>query len=262
MIVGCWKLPMKPSLIVLLVAASFFSIGRLDGASGPQAPELRPGVPIFASADESSVVIELNPAGNSLTPIAEMTGAGGSKWFMVKTKAGNIGWIKADTTGDVKKIDDHFRTLPRDTVSFTPASGTAASISTTPAAGAIKIPVKIHGPQVLVPVNFQNGNSTAAGYLILDTGAMQTMVSKRMARDLRLLSTDSQVRIGISGSMVADVGVVELVKVGSASLKNMRVTIHDLPSGSEGLLGFDFLGRFQMSIDSEKQEMTLTPRKQ
>ena len=262
MMEGCRKLSMKLSLIVLLVAASFSSVGRLDGASGPQKPELRPAVPIFASADESSVVIELNPAGNSLAPIAEMTGAGGSKWFMVKTKAGNVGWIKADTTAEVKKIDDHFRALPRDTVSVTPASGTAPSNSTTAVAGAMKIPVKIHGAQVLVPVNFQNGSSTAGGYLILDTGAMQTMVSKRMARDLRLLSSDSQIRIGISGSMVADVGVVELVQVGSASVKNMRVTIHDLPSGSQGLLGYDFLGRFQMSIDSEKQEMTLSPRKQ
>ena len=63
MMEGCRKLSMKLSLIVLPVAASFSSVGRLDGASGPQKPELRPAVPIFASADESSVVIELNPAG-------------------------------------------------------------------------------------------------------------------------------------------------------------------------------------------------------
>ena len=257
MFVTCWKPPMKLSLVAVFVALCFLSMGRLEGASGPPT-----GVPIFASPDESSVVIELNPAGNSLTPIAEMTGAGGLKWFMVKTKTGNVGWIKADTTAEVKKIDEHFRTLPKDAASVTPVSGTAVSISTAPVTGAIKIPVKIRGPQVLVPVHFQNGSSTAVAHLILDTGAMQTMVSKRTARDLRLLSTDSQVRIGISGSMVADVGVVELVRVGSADVRNMRVTIHDLPFGSEGLLGFDFLGRFQMSIDSEKQEMTLTPRKQ
>jgi hypothetical protein len=138
----------------------------------------------------------------------------------------------------------------------------ADQASTMPAAGAITIPVKIYGRQVLVPVNFQSGSSAAAAYLVLDTGAMQTMISKRMARDLRLRSIASQAHSGISGSMVADAAVVDVVKVGSVGLRNMPVTIHDLPSGfgSEGLLGFDFLGRFQMSIDSEKQVLVLTPR--
>jgi hypothetical protein len=43
----------------------------------------------------------------------------------------------------------------------------------------------------------------------------------------------------------------------------MQVSIHDriMELGYEGLLGFDFLGRFQMSVDSDKQVLVLTPRK-
>src|SRR5690242_337353 len=70
-------------------------------------------VQVFASADDASPVIESVSDGRSLALVAEMTGAGGVKWFMVKTKSGNVGWIKA---GDVSaaKIDDHFRALPKD----------------------------------------------------------------------------------------------------------------------------------------------------
>ena len=58
--------------------------------------------------------------------------------------------------------------------------------------GPITIPVKIDGPKIVVPVTFKNGNSSTTGYLAVDTGAAQTMVSKRIARDLRLLSMGSQ----------------------------------------------------------------------
>jgi len=62
---------------------------------------------------------------------------------------------------------------------------------------------------------------------------------------------------------LVDVGRVDSIKVGDAEAQNMRVSIHDftLDSSYEGLLGFDFLGRYQMSVDTEKQLMVLTPRK-
>jgi len=46
-------------------------------------------------------------------------------------------------------------------------------------------------------------------------------------------------------------------------VKNLRVSIHDIPFNAfeEGLLGMDFLGRFQMSLDIEKRVLILAPRK-
>ena len=246
-------------------ASTFFSGAMRDGraASSQQAPAKSSEVMVYTAADESSPLIESVRDGGALSPIAEMTGTGGAKWFMVKTRGGNIGWIKADDQAEARKIDDHFRALPKDAISVGPVSSAPESTSTTPATGAITIPVKIKGNTVVVPVTFYNGNSSVTGNLAVDTGAGQTMVSKRMARELRLLSIASQQRSGIGGTVVADVGLVESIKVGAAELKNMRVSIHDFsPDPSyEGLLGFDFLGRFQMSVDSEKQVMVLTPRK-
>ncbi len=229
-----------------------------DAASGPQGG----AVQVFTGADESSPIIEAVTDGRSLMPVAEMTGAGGVKWFMVKTKNGNVGWIRAGDAIVGTKIDEHFRALPKDSVSIGPASN-AESTSPIAANGAVTIPVKIYGRTIIVPVSFKNGNSTVTAYLALDTGAGQTMVSRRVARDLRLLSIDSQRSIGIGGAVVTDVGVVDVVRVGQAAMKNMRVSIHDpvVNLGYDGLLGFDFLGAFQMSVDSDKQLLVLTPRK-
>jgi len=228
-------------------------------ASGPQSGEVQ----VFTGADESSPVVEAVTDGRSLLPIAEMTGAGGLKWFMVKTKSGNVGWIKAGDAIGGTKIDEHFRALPKDALSVGPASSALESTSPIAANGAITIPIRIYGRTVVVPVSFTNGNSTANTHLALDTGAGQTMVSRRIARELRLFSIDSQRSIGIGGLVVTDVGVVDVVRVGNAALKNMKVSIHDLvvDLGYDGLLGFDFLGRFQMSVDSDKKVLVLTPRK-
>jgi predicted aspartyl protease len=247
---------------VFLAISAFAVLPQANGASSSQAAVEGAEIKVFTSADEFSPVIESVTDGRSLSPIAEMIGVGGLKWFMVKTGAGNVGWIKASNSIGITKIDDHFRALPKDTTLVGPASSVPEPASTASATGAITIPVKIDRAKVVVPVTFRNGNSSSTGYLAVDTGASQTMISKRIARDLRLLSMGSQQRIGIGGAVIVDVGRVEAVRVGSAEVKNMHVSIHDrmIELGYEGLLGFDFLGRFQMSVDSEKQVMVLTPR--
>ena len=39
---------------------------------------------------------------------------------------------------------------------------------------------------MLVPVNFTNGSNSTTANLVVDTGAGQTVLSKRVARDARL----------------------------------------------------------------------------
>ena len=104
---------------------------------------------------------------------------------------------------------------------------------------------------------------TESGWLVLDTGAGQTMISKRIANDLRLYSTGAGTRIGVGGAVSVPTATLDAVRVGDADVKNMRVSIHDLPFNAfeEGLLGMDFLGRFQMSLDIEKRVLILSPRK-
>lgn len=251
-----------------LGAVAFLSSTFTGGvAQGANAPAKDTEVMVYAAADESSPLVETVRDGDTLSPMVEMTGAGGEKWFMVKTRGGNVGWIKAGDHAAARKVDDHFRSLPNDPVSFVPAgangSNAPAPATIDSATGAITIPVKISGNKVAVPVTFNNGTSSASGYLAVDTGADQTMISKRMARDLRIPSIGGGISSGIGGAARTEIGHVESMTVGKAVVKNVVVTIHDFSNDPryEGLLGFDFLGRFRMSLDSDKQLMVLTPLK-
>jgi hypothetical protein len=215
-------------------------------------------VEVFTTPDESSLVIERVKDGQSLSPMAEITGAGGLKWFMVKTGAGNIGWIKAGENNTAKKIDGHFRSLPNENPVIRPASP-AESTSNAPPKGASAIPVKVSGSKVIVSVNF---NNRIGANLLLDTGASRTMISSRIAKMLQLQSLGSGRGYGIGGVVTLSTARVDSVKLGKMERQNLLVMIHDFsPDPSyEGLLGFDFLSHFHMSLDLQKALLVLTPR--
>lgn len=257
--------PSRHMRILLLAVVMLITIvePRHGHAAAGVASEAR----LFTTADEHSEVIESIRDGGALAPIAEITGAGGEKWFMVKSRAGNVGWIKASDNAAAKRVDEHFRALPKAIYSIGPAitasSDAPAATAKTSDGGAVTIPIKLHGNAMLVPVSFTNGSSSMTANLVVDTGAGQTVLSKRVARALGLLAVDTQARLGIGGAVNVDVGVVDSVKVGAAELKNLPISIHDFSPDPriEGLLGFDFLGRFQLLLDHDKQVMVLTPKK-
>jgi hypothetical protein len=228
-------------------------------ASSRQVSGEQTEVQIFATPDESSLLVESVKDGESLLPLAEMTGTGGLKWFMVKTRNGNVGWIKAGDNNAAKRLDGHFRSLPNE-ISVIRSPSKLESTSKTPTNGAIAIPVKIRGSKVIVSVTF---NDSIAANLLLDTGASRTMISTRTARDLRLHSTGSGRGYGIGGYVTVSTGRIDSVKIGDAEMRNMLVMVHDFsPDPSyEGLLGFDFLNQFHMSLDMQKATLVLTPRK-
>jgi hypothetical protein len=220
-----------------------------------QASQGQAVVQVFTAPDESSLVIESLGDGQSLSPMAEMTAAGGLKWFMVKTGNGNIGWIKAGANNTAKKIDSHFRSLPNENPVIRPTSPAESGSK-----GAHVIPVKVSGSKVIVSVNFNN--STAAN-LLLDTGASRTMISSRIAKILRLQSMGSGRGYGIGGMVTVSTARVDSVKLGEMERQNLLVMIHDFSPDPnyEGLLGFDFLSHFHMTLDLQKSLLVLTPRK-
>ena len=256
-----------PCTLMRILLLAFLMLSTIveprDGRAAGASSEAR----LFTTADDRSEVVESIRDGGTLAPIAEMTGAGGEKWFMVKSRAGNVGWIKASDNAAAKRIDDHFRALPKPIFAVGPAiatsSGEPAATAKATEGGAVTIPIKLHGNAMLVPVSFTNGINSTTANLIVDTGAGQTVLSKRAARDLGLMTVDTQSRLGIGGAVKVDIGIVESVKVGAAELKNMPISIHDFSPDPriEGLLGFDFLGRFQMSVDHDKQVIVLTPKR-
>lgn len=250
------------AVLIVLISVLAFLCGATraaHSAASQPAPTQNADIMVFAAPDESSAPVETIRDGESLSPMGEMTGPGGLKWFMVKTRTGNIGWIKASDNSATRKIDGHFRALPNEVTIISPAGTSVPISSQTSTKGAITIPVRVVRAKVTVPVTF---NNSVTSYLAIDTGAAQTMISKRLASDLRLLSLALEGRRGIGGSVTVDVGRVESIKVGDAEVTNMRVSIHDhgLDRDYEGLLGFDFLRHFNMSLDSAKQVLVLTPR--
>src|SRR6266508_4555381 len=162
---------------VLLSVAAIFSLALLRGelreahaASSQPTLGQNAEVMVFTAPDEFSTLVETIRDGESLSPMGEMTGPGGSKWFMVKTRNGNVGWIRAGDSTTLRKIDSHFRSLPNEISLIGP--GNAPKTSTT---GAITIPVKMMGGHAIVPVTF---NNSVTGNLMVDTGAGRTIVSK------------------------------------------------------------------------------------
>jgi hypothetical protein len=252
---------LTPRALVLaaIVFFAFSPTGRTARLASAQALAKGSGIVVYAAPDETSLPVETVRDGGRLSPIAETTSAG-VKWFMVKTKSGSVGWIKAGSNAETKQIDDYFRTLPKDTISVGPPSSAPEPATRTAGKDVSRIPILIRGPRVYVVVTF---NRRVSGYLLVDTGAYQTVVSKRMASELRLRTVDRRMTRGVAGSFTHDVGLLDSIRVGAFELRNFQVSIFDHTSvpNDEGLLGFDFLGLFHMSVDPEKQEMILTPRK-
>ena len=254
-------LPLGLAFVFISTISALFLTAPPDarGASSQQVSAEQTQVQVFATPDESSLLVESVKDGESLLPLAEMMGTSGLKWFMVRTKNGNAGWIKAGDNHAAKKVDGHFRSLPKES-SVIRSSSMPESASKNPTNGAMAIPVKVRGSKVIVSVTF---NNSIAANLLLDTGASRTMISKRIARDLRLHSTGSGAGYGIGGYVTVSTARVESVKIGEVEMRNVLVMIHDFsPDPSyEGLLGFDFLSHFHMSLDLQKAMLVLTPRK-
>ena len=250
------------SFLVITAAVAAVASSDVNVRAASSQPKTVSNAPaeIFSAADETATLIETVGDGASLTPMAEMMGAGGVKWFMVKTPAGNVGWIKAGDNSAARQIDGHFRSLPKESTSIGPTSNLPEAGAKTSTQGKATIPIEVRGRHIIVAVTF---NDSVTANLVLDTGAGQTMISKRIANELRLYSTGAGTRIGVGGAVSVPTATLDAIRVGDADVKNMRVSIHDLPLNAfeEGLLGMDFLGRFQMSLDIEKRVLILSPRK-
>lgn len=257
-----WSSGLFQSLLAIAAVVAVVASSGVNVRAASSQPKTVSNAPaeVLSSADETATLIETVGDGDSLTPMAEMMGAGGVKWFMVKTPAGNVGWIKAGDNSAARQIDGHFRSLPKESTSIGPTSNLPEAGARTSTQGRTTIPIEVHGRHIIVAVTF---NDSVTGNLVLDTGAGQTMISKRIANELRLYSTGAGTRIGVGGAVSVPTATLDAIRVGDADVKNMRVSIHDLPLNAfeEGLLGMDFLGRFQMSLDIEKRVLILSPRK-
>lgn len=142
-----------------------------------------------------------------------------------------------------------------------PAPGSAAA----PRAGAASGGTTIRftpGQRIMVDVKI---NGSASAQLLLDTGADRTLISPRalLAAGVRIARPVASGQMeGVTGTDKIEYVVVDSLEVGEARVGRMPVASYNLPSAAagDGLLGRDFLDRFNVNIDSSAGVVTLTPK--
>ena len=106
-------------------------------------------------------------------------------------------------------------------------------------------------------------NDSGSVRLLLDTGASVTTINPRLLAQLGVSSRDAvrgSIR-GVTGSADTLFVMLSSIDVNGAKAGPIRVVAHDVELGqADGLLGRDYLDRFQVSIDNQAGIVTLTPR--
>lgn len=195
-------------------------------------------------------------AGDQARPLAETQGSSGIKWYLVKTASGVVGWIKQTDNAQAKKVESFFKSLPRETF----ATGVVPSISAAGAPhGTILVPVRSSAGSTVVSVTL---NGAVSGNLMLDTGATNTIVSRRLASLLALRPIGTDVVHTVGGAITVTFARLQSLRLGEAEVTNLPVIIHDFSPNPrfEGLLGMDVLGRYKIGLDIQKQLLVLSPR--
>jgi predicted aspartyl protease len=112
------------------------------------------------------------------------------------------------------------------------------------------VPVKINGEG---PFNF-----------ILDTGASAVCLSKELTKKLKIRGGSKQEALSASGVFEIKAVKIRSISVQRAQRRNLEVAVMDLSYISEkletkveGILGYDYLKSFQLSINYPQQQITL-----
>ncbi|WP_299179250.1 retropepsin-like aspartic protease [uncultured Neptuniibacter sp.] len=126
-------------------------------------------------------------------------------------------------------------------------------------------PFELRANQILVPVTVVYGSRTGQLTLVMDTGASYTVVHKDSIKPL-----GAYLRPG-GAAMVADGSVVKTqqvtfdrVEIGPYKSTNVTAGVLDFrggATGSDGLLGMDFLYNARYKLDRENQKIYWDPEK-
>ena len=100
--------------------------------------------------------------------------------------------------------------------------------------------------------------------LMVDTGADSTVIRPTALFGIGVSYRDApriEIR-GATGTASAYLVALESLEVGGARVGPLRVVSHDagLRSGTDGLLGRDFLNHFRLTIDNERGIIELAPK--
>jgi clan AA aspartic protease (TIGR02281 family) len=99
--------------------------------------------------------------------------------------------------------------------------------------------------------------------LMIDTGASVIVLPMSMADGLGLSQDALADRVvqTAKGKVQAKFGVLTAVRLGNQKIADVEVAfIQDALLGANGLLGMNVLGLYRMTLDDQRDQLTLTPR--
>jgi predicted aspartyl protease len=98
---------------------------------------------------------------------------------------------------------------------------------------------------------------------VLDTGAGLTMISPQLAKRAGVRRDEAQKAVGAGGSVEVHFGTVKALAIGEMQIEGLKVGIMDLANISkaietdiDGIVGYNFLSKFRVTIDYPKQTVT------
>lgn len=101
---------------------------------------------------------------------------------------------------------------------------------------------------------------------VLDTGAGATVIDAAAAKQLGLQEVRKHVGCGAGGTVEMSVVDVDSIAVGAARIEGVAAMVTKLDDISArigkrlaGVLGFDFLSRFRITLDYRQQRLVLEP---
>jgi len=124
----------------------------------------------------------------------------------------------------------------------------------------VTVPVERMGTILVISATL-NGSRQAR--FIVDTGASQTVISRRIAFDLDLYARAPTTPVTLhtaAGTVQAEAVVLDSLRIADAEVRNSPVLIHDLPDlplAVDGLLGLSFLSAYQVTLDAARGELRL-----
>ena len=98
----------------------------------------------------------------------------------------------------------------------------------------------------------------------VDTGATYTVISQELADALHLRPTPTTPRITLqtaNGRIQVPLLTLDSLTIGDLESSHITVAIHQFDETSmiTGLLGLNFLNRFQMTVDASQKQLIFTP---
>jgi len=81
-----------------------------------------------------------------------------------------------------------------------------------------------------------------------DTGAMLSVISPEIAKELRLDIVDTIEITGINGESIAEVAVISICFPNSAVIKDVRVAICSMFPGNEMIIGMDVITQMDIAV--------------